>query len=128
VSTRTVEAQFVFDRHGAAELSVAYRILVPERRARIGAAAEEVSPADEQRGRRIFDGDLVGLESSESAYRRWSSTWRPRCPRLRWKVPPSPRLSARYATARRRHNLHRSRRSKSRRRYEVATGHVMPNW
>ena len=44
VSERAVETEFVFDRHGAAELSVAYRILVPERRPRIGAAAEEVSP------------------------------------------------------------------------------------
>ena len=32
VSDRSVDSEFVFDRHGAAELSVAYRILVPERR------------------------------------------------------------------------------------------------
>jgi hypothetical protein len=32
VSERTVASEFVFDRHAAAELSVAYRILVPDRR------------------------------------------------------------------------------------------------
>ena len=50
VSERAVETQFVFDRHGAAELSVAYRILVPERRHRIGGAAGKASPCDEQCG------------------------------------------------------------------------------
>jgi hypothetical protein len=48
VSGRTVASGFVFDRHAAAELSVAYRILVPERRLRLGAVVEEVSPQGEQ--------------------------------------------------------------------------------
>jgi len=48
VSTRAVASEFVFDRHGAAELSVAYRILVPERRLRVGAATEEVSPHEQR--------------------------------------------------------------------------------
>jgi hypothetical protein len=48
VSDRSVASEFVFDRHGPAELSVAYRILVPERRRRVG-AGEEGRPPDEQR-------------------------------------------------------------------------------
>ena len=35
MSDRAVETEFVFGRHAAAELSVAYEILVPQRRARI---------------------------------------------------------------------------------------------
>ena len=35
VNGRQVEAEFVFDRHAATDLSVAYAILVPQRRARI---------------------------------------------------------------------------------------------
>jgi hypothetical protein len=39
-----------FSTARAAELSVAYRILVPERRLRLGAVVEEVSPQGEQCG------------------------------------------------------------------------------
>ena len=35
---REVEAVFVFDRHAATDLSVAFAILVPQRRARLGRA------------------------------------------------------------------------------------------
>ena len=35
-----VETEFVFDRHGATDMSVAYAILVPQRRARIDRAEE----------------------------------------------------------------------------------------
>lgn len=35
MNDRVVETEYVFDRHGATDLSVAYTILVPERRARI---------------------------------------------------------------------------------------------
>ena len=44
MSERAVALECVFDRHAAAELSVAYRILVPDRRRRLGVAAEEASP------------------------------------------------------------------------------------
>ena len=36
-----VEAEFVYSRHAAAEMSVAYGILVPQRRARTAAPAGE---------------------------------------------------------------------------------------
>ena len=49
VSERVVETEFVFDRLQAAELSVAYRILVPERPSRSVRAGQEASRADEQR-------------------------------------------------------------------------------
>ena len=41
VNRRRVEAEFVFDRHAATDLSVAYAILVPQRRARIARAGQE---------------------------------------------------------------------------------------
>ena len=44
VSDRAVEAEFVFGRHAATELSVAYAILVPQRRARIARAGQEGRP------------------------------------------------------------------------------------
>jgi hypothetical protein len=44
-----IEAQFVFDRHAATDLSVAYAILVPERRARTGRAGQEGRLDDDQR-------------------------------------------------------------------------------
>jgi DNA invertase Pin-like site-specific DNA recombinase len=49
VSEREVETEFVFDRLQAAELSAAYRILVPERPSRSVRAGQEASRADEQR-------------------------------------------------------------------------------
>jgi hypothetical protein len=39
-----VETQFVFDRHAATDLSVAYTILVPQRRARVDRAGQEGRP------------------------------------------------------------------------------------
>jgi len=45
VSIRVVEDQFVFDRHAAADLSVAYAILVPQQRART-ARGQEGKPYD----------------------------------------------------------------------------------
>jgi hypothetical protein len=48
VSGRVVETEFVFDRLQAAELSAAYRILVPERPSRSVRAGQEASCADEQ--------------------------------------------------------------------------------
>ena len=50
VSGRAVEAEFVFGRHAAAELSVAYAILVPQRQARIARAGQEGRPPRDQRG------------------------------------------------------------------------------
>ena len=50
VSVRPVETEFVFDRHGAAVLSVAYAILVPQRQARIVRAGQEGRPPRDQRG------------------------------------------------------------------------------
>ena len=38
MSDRVVDTEFVFDRHAATDLSVAYAILVPQRRTRIGRA------------------------------------------------------------------------------------------
>src|SRR5215211_3158638 len=49
VPVRVVETEFVFDRLQAAELSAAYRILVPERPSRSVRAGQEASCADEQR-------------------------------------------------------------------------------
>ena len=49
MSERVVETEFVFDRLQAAELSAAYRILVPERPSRSVRAGQEASRADEQR-------------------------------------------------------------------------------
>src|SRR6266702_1481205 len=48
VNDRAVEAEFVFGRHAAADLSVAYAILVPQRRARIRAGQEGRPPRDER--------------------------------------------------------------------------------
>ena len=50
VSVRPVEAEFVFGRHAATELSVAYAILVPQRRARIVRAGQEGRPPHDERG------------------------------------------------------------------------------
>ena len=41
VNGRQVEAEFVFDRHAATDLSVAYAILVPQRRARTARPGQE---------------------------------------------------------------------------------------
>src|SRR5271169_5171067 len=49
VNDRAVETESVFGRHAATELSVAYAILVPQRRARIRAGQEGRPPRD-QRG------------------------------------------------------------------------------
>src|SRR6266542_4010012 len=46
---RVVETEFVFDRHAATDLSVAFAILVPHRRARVGSGQEGRSQRD-QRG------------------------------------------------------------------------------
>jgi hypothetical protein len=43
VNDRLVETEFVFDRHAATDLSVAYAILVPERRVRIAGSGQEAS-------------------------------------------------------------------------------------
>lgn len=48
MNDRAVETAFVFDRHAAADLSVAYAILVPQRRARIRAGQEGRPPRDER--------------------------------------------------------------------------------
>ena len=50
VSDRAVEAEFVFGRHAATELSVAYAILVPQRQARIVRAGQEGRPPRDERG------------------------------------------------------------------------------
>ena len=44
VNDRVVETEFVFDRHAATDLSVAYTILLPQRRARIERAGKEKGP------------------------------------------------------------------------------------
>ena len=41
VNDRGVETEFVFDRHAATDLSVAYAIFVPQRRARTGRLARK---------------------------------------------------------------------------------------
>ena len=48
MNSRSVEAEFVFDLHAATDLSVAYAILVPQRRARTGRPGQEVH-ADDKR-------------------------------------------------------------------------------
>jgi hypothetical protein len=50
VNERVVETEFVFDRHAATDVSVAYSILVPQRRARIARAGQEGRPQHDQRG------------------------------------------------------------------------------
>src|SRR6266487_1025258 len=68
MSQRRVECEFVFDRHAAAEVSAAYAVLVPQRRARIRAAQEGVphddsgdlrpgvlGQAEEERDHRVAD-------------------------------------------------------------------------
>jgi hypothetical protein len=50
VSEKAVEGEFVFGRHAAADLSAAYAILVPERRARVVRAGQEESSCHDQRG------------------------------------------------------------------------------
>ena len=45
-----VDTEFVFDRHAATDLSVAYAILVPQRRTRIGRAGQEGRPRNDQCG------------------------------------------------------------------------------
>jgi hypothetical protein len=49
VNERVVETEFVFDRHAATDVSVAYSILVPQRRARIARAGQEGRPQHDQR-------------------------------------------------------------------------------
>ena len=48
MNDRTVGTEFVFDRHAATDLSVAYAILVPQRRASIRAGQEGRPPRDER--------------------------------------------------------------------------------
>jgi hypothetical protein len=50
VKTRVVETEFVFDRYADTDLSVAYAILVPQRRARTGQRGQEGGAHDDQRG------------------------------------------------------------------------------
>ena len=50
MSDRAVETEFVFGRHAATDLSVAYAILVPQRRARIVRAGQEGRPPRDERG------------------------------------------------------------------------------
>jgi hypothetical protein len=47
---RALELECVFDRHAQADLQAAYAILVPPRRARMGAAQAEGGPPCDQRG------------------------------------------------------------------------------
>jgi len=49
VNDRPVETESVFGRHAATELSVAYAILAPQRRARIARPGQEGRPQHEQR-------------------------------------------------------------------------------
>ena len=48
MNDRVVETQFVFDRHAATDVSVAYAILVPPRRARLVRAGQEGQPEHDQ--------------------------------------------------------------------------------
>ncbi|GAB5007750.1 hypothetical protein MAHJHV63_31640 [Mycobacterium avium subsp. hominissuis] len=50
MNERVVETEFVFDRHAATDLSVAYTILVSQRRARIERAGKEEGPRNDKRG------------------------------------------------------------------------------
>src|SRR6266571_2743094 len=50
VTISAVVAQFVFGRHAGAEVSAAYAILVPARRARIARSGQEGRLPDDQRG------------------------------------------------------------------------------
>jgi hypothetical protein len=50
VNERVVQTAFVFDRHAATDVSVAYAILVPQRRARIVRAGQKGRPPHDQRG------------------------------------------------------------------------------
>ena len=50
VNDRLVETEFVFDRHAATDLSVAYAILVPQRRVRIARSGQEASLCHDECG------------------------------------------------------------------------------
>ena len=50
VNDRAVETEFVFGRHAATELSVAYAILAPQRQARIVRSGQEGRPQHDERG------------------------------------------------------------------------------
>ena len=68
-----VETEHVFSRHGAAEMSVAYGILVPQRRARTAAGAPGGGSGD-------GDGDLrAGLQRPAGEGTRRSAPSCPRC-------------------------------------------------
>src|SRR2546421_10658379 len=56
VKTLVVETEFVFDRHAATDLSVAYAILVPQRRAPTMRAGPGRRGAHEQRGEGVPGG------------------------------------------------------------------------
>ena len=49
MTARVVQVLAVFDRHAGADLSTAYAVLVPQRRARTGAAGGK-EPCDDERG------------------------------------------------------------------------------
>ena len=82
MNDRVVETELAFDRHAAADLSVAYAILVPQRRVRIERAGEEgrtpndqrgnlrpgvISPAEEGRDDRLADGGAARLRRAAGA-------------------------------------------------------------
>ena len=82
MNDRVVETEFVFDRHAARDLSVAYAILVPQRRVRIERASEEgrtrndqrgnlrpgvVGPAEEGRDDRLADGGAMRVRRAAGA-------------------------------------------------------------
>ena len=50
MNDRVVSTEYVFDRHAATDLSVAYTILVPQRRARVQQDAKEGGPRNDKRG------------------------------------------------------------------------------
>lgn len=71
MTARAVETEFVFDRLQAAELSAAYRILVPERPSRSVRAGQEASWADEQRSD-LCPGLLGPAEGSRDDPEQWA--------------------------------------------------------
>ena len=83
VNDRAVETEFVFGRHAATELSVAYAILVPQRRARIVRPGQEGRPQHDAARRSTPGSPAPGRRRTRRSGRR---------PRRCASTPSRPRL------------------------------------
>ena len=93
MNNRAVETESVFGRHAATELSVAYAILVPQRRARIARPGQEGRPQHEQRG--DLRPGLQRRQKKDETIGSQTAALREHAGQARLDVPRTPDIAAR---------------------------------